>query len=93
MTLTTMIATVSPAASNYSESLSTLKYANRAKNIQNAARRNEDVSDKIIADVYLDDEEGVLRLGLRGRGKVHTAWIPLGTRLWRFLSHTFSFKI
>ena len=45
------------------------------------------------ADVYINDDEGVLRVGLRGRGKVHTDWIPLGTRLWRFLSHTFSFKI
>ena len=45
------------------------------------------------ASAYLDDEEGVLRLGLRGRGKVHTEWIPLGTRVGRFLSHTFSFKL
>lgn len=39
---TVMIATISPAASNYEESLSTLRYAERAKRIQNRPRVNED---------------------------------------------------
>jgi hypothetical protein len=39
--LTVMIATVSPAGVNYDETLSTLQYANRAKNIKNETRRNE----------------------------------------------------
>lgn len=41
-TRTTMIANVGPAASNAEETLSTLRYANRAKNIHNKPRVNED---------------------------------------------------
>jgi putative peptide zinc metalloprotease protein len=41
----------------------------------------------------IDDDEGVLRLGLRGTGRVYTAWQPLGTRLWRLMKHTFHFKM
>lgn len=37
-----MVANVGPAASNHEETLSTLRYANRAKNIQNKPRVNED---------------------------------------------------
>jgi multidrug efflux pump subunit AcrA (membrane-fusion protein) len=41
----------------------------------------------------LDDPNGLLRIGLRGQGRIYTAWQPLGTRLWRLLSHTFNFKM
>lgn len=37
-----MIAAVSPADYNYEETLSTLRYANRAKDIKNKPRINED---------------------------------------------------
>ena len=40
---TTMMAMVSPAFDSFSESLSTLKFATRAKKIKNEARINEDV--------------------------------------------------
>jgi hypothetical protein len=39
--LTVMIATVSPSVFNMEETLSTLQYANRAKNIKNESRVNE----------------------------------------------------
>lgn len=45
---TVMIATVSPAADNYEESLSTLRYADRAKRIVNHAVINEDPNAKVI---------------------------------------------
>jgi hypothetical protein len=45
---TLMIATISPAAINYEETLSTLRYANSAKNIVNRAVVNEDANAKII---------------------------------------------
>jgi putative peptide zinc metalloprotease protein len=35
----------------------------------------------------------LLRQGLRGRGKIHADPIPLASRLWRFITHTFNFKI
>lgn len=46
--LTCMIATVSPASFNTDETLSTLQYANRAKNIKNETHRNENVQERII---------------------------------------------
>ncbi|UXI17922.1 leptin receptor gene-related protein [Sarcoptes scabiei] len=41
-TKTLMVACISPAMNNYDETLSTLRYANRAKNIKNKPRINED---------------------------------------------------
>ncbi|XP_078261554.1 kinesin-like protein KIF13B isoform X1 [Rhinoraja longicauda] len=48
---TAMIATVSPAADNYNETLSTLRYADRAKNIINHAVVNEDPNARIIREL------------------------------------------
>ncbi len=45
------------------------------------------------AAVYLDDPEGVLRVGFRGHAKIHVAPQTLGQRLWRWLIHTFNFKL
>jgi len=45
---TLMIACVSPGENNYGETLSTLRYANRAKNIKNRPRINEDPKDALI---------------------------------------------
>ncbi|XP_034023417.1 kinesin-like protein KIF17 [Thalassophryne amazonica] len=47
-TRTLMIACLSPADSNYEETLSTLRYANRAKSIQNRPRINEDPKDALL---------------------------------------------
>lgn len=47
-TKTLMIACISPAESNYDETLSTLRYANRAKNISNKPQLNEDPTETII---------------------------------------------
>ncbi|KAL2083296.1 hypothetical protein ACEWY4_021069 [Coilia grayii] len=48
---TIMIATISPANVNYTETLSTLRYANRVKNIVNQPTVNEDGSVKIIREL------------------------------------------
>ena len=45
------------------------------------------------ARVPIDDPAGQYRLGLRGQARVYTRWLPLGTRLWRLMSHTFNFKL
>ncbi|KAK3601966.1 hypothetical protein CHS0354_020727 [Potamilus streckersoni] len=47
-TKTLMVACLSPADNNYEESLSTLRYANRAKNIQNKPKINEDPKDALL---------------------------------------------
>lgn len=42
------IANIGPATYNYDETVSTLRYANRAKNIKNVARINEDPKDALL---------------------------------------------
>jgi len=63
-TRTLMIACLSPAADSYDETLSTLRYANRAKNIRNRPTINEDPKDTVIRQ-YLD-EINRLKAMLRG---------------------------
>uniref|UniRef100_F7DUN2 StAR-related lipid transfer protein 9 n=1 Tax=Callithrix jacchus TaxID=9483 RepID=F7DUN2_CALJA len=48
---TIMIATVSPAHTSYSETMSTLRYASSAKNIINKPRVNEDANVKLIREL------------------------------------------
>uniref|UniRef100_A0A4W3JGB5 Kinesin family member 13B n=1 Tax=Callorhinchus milii TaxID=7868 RepID=A0A4W3JGB5_CALMI len=54
---TAMIATVSPSADNYDETLSTLRYADRAKNIINHAVVNEDPNATIIRELREEVEK------------------------------------
>ncbi|XP_039980600.1 kinesin-like protein KIF13B isoform X2 [Xiphias gladius] len=54
---TAMVATISPAADNYGETLSTLRYADRAKNIINHAVVNEDPNARIIRELREEVEK------------------------------------
>lgn len=45
-----MVACLSPADNNYDETLSTLRYANRAKNICNQPHINEDPKDTMLRE-------------------------------------------
>ena len=56
---TVMVATVSPSADSYEETLSTLRYADRAKRIVNHAVVNEDPNARIIRE--LREEVDMLR--------------------------------
>lgn len=49
-TKTVMVANIGPAGYNYEETLSTLRYANRAKNITNKPRINEDPKDTMLRE-------------------------------------------
>lgn len=51
------IANIGPADYNYDESISTLRYANRAKNIQNKAKINEDPKDALLRQFQKEIEE------------------------------------
>jgi hypothetical protein len=51
---TCMIANISPADYNYEETLSTLRYADRAKSIKNQPKINEDPKDTLIRE-YADE--------------------------------------
>ena len=53
-TKTIMIAAVSPANYNYDETLSTLRYASRAKFIQNKPKINEDPKDALLKE-YMEE--------------------------------------
>lgn len=53
-----MVACLSPADYNYEETLSTLRYANRAKNIKNKPHVNEDPKDAKLREA----QEEICRL-------------------------------
>ncbi|XP_010191858.1 PREDICTED: kinesin-like protein KIF3C, partial [Mesitornis unicolor] len=55
---TIMVATLGPASHSYEESLSTLRFANRAKNIKNKPRVNEDPKDTLLREF----QEEIVRL-------------------------------
>jgi hypothetical protein len=49
-----MVANIGPASYNYDESLTTLRYANRAKNIKNKPRINEDPKDALLREYQME---------------------------------------
>lgn len=63
---TLMIAAISPADYNFQETLGTLKYANRAKSIENAVSRNEDSNEKMIRE--LQEQIEALKMKLQNEG-------------------------
>ncbi|KAI8911609.1 P-loop containing nucleoside triphosphate hydrolase protein [Gorgonomyces haynaldii] len=62
---TLMIATLSPASYNYDETLSTLRYANRAKSIKNKPIVNEDPKDAMLKEYQKEIER--LREALKAK--------------------------
>lgn len=65
-TKTLMIANIGPADWNFDETMSTLRYANRAKNIQNKPKINEDPKDALLREYQ--DEISRLRAALELQG-------------------------
>ncbi|OWF50134.1 Kinesin-like protein KLP6 [Mizuhopecten yessoensis] len=65
---TIMIAALSPADINYDETLSTLRYADRAKKIKNKAVINENPMDKIIRE--LKEENDRLKKAMESGGMI-----------------------
>ncbi|XP_052386378.1 kinesin-like protein KIF28 [Carassius gibelio] len=64
---TVMIATLSPADICYEESLSTLRYAERAKRIQNKAVVNESPTERLVKELKAENAKLVLRLSRLGQ--------------------------
>ncbi|CAI4232029.1 unnamed protein product [Auanema sp. JU1783] len=62
---TVMVACIGPASYNYEETLGTLRYANRAKNIKNKPRINEDPKDALLRE--FQDEINRLRAMLTAK--------------------------
>lgn len=74
-TKTSIIATVSPANINLEETLSTLDYAHRAKNITNRPEINQKLSKKALLKEYTEEIERLRRdlLAARERNGVYLA--------------------
>ncbi|XP_076068236.1 uncharacterized protein LOC143040737 isoform X2 [Oratosquilla oratoria] len=68
-TKTSIIATVSPSSSNYDETLSTLDYAHRAKNIQNKPEVNQKLNKKELIGEYTEEIERLRRDLMASREK------------------------
>jgi len=70
-TKTVMVAAISPADYNCDETLSTLRYASRAKQIKNKPRVNEDPKDALLKQY--EDEIKRLKLALDSGPSIATA--------------------
>lgn len=62
---TVMVACIGPASYNFEETLGTLRYANRAKNIKNQPKINEDPKDALLREFQEEIEMLKERLRLR----------------------------
>ena len=71
------MANFGPADYNYDETISTLRYANRAKNIKNRAKVNEDPKDALLRQFQKEIEE--LRKALEDGGGSTRRW-----EIWTF---------
>lgn len=65
---TVMIANIGPADYNFDETISTLRYANRAKNIKNKAKINEDPKDALLREFQKEIEKLRAQLAEEGEG-------------------------
>lgn len=63
---TVMVANIGPASYNFEETITTLRYANRAKNIKNKPKINEDPKDALLRE--FQEEIGRLKRELEKRG-------------------------
>lgn len=63
---TVMVANIGPADYNYDETLNTLRYANRAKNIKNKPKINEDPKDALLRE--FQEEIARLKANLASKG-------------------------
>ena len=79
---TIMICAISPADVNFEESLSTLRYADRAKKIVNKAVINESLQDKMIRELKSENErlkKILLDAARKGTGVINLSELGLGS--------------
>jgi hypothetical protein len=74
---TLMIACVSPSSSNMDETLNCLRYANRAKNIQNHAVVNLDSTSQLVADLKVKIQRLAMDLIKVKSGKANECSLPM----------------
>jgi len=68
-----MIATMSPASYNFEETMSSLRYANRAKNIKNKPKINEDPKDAMLREYQEEIDRLKAKLGSKKGGGAKSA--------------------
>lgn len=66
---TVMVANLGPANYNYDETLTTLRYANRAKNIKNKPRINEDPKDALLREFQQEIARLKAQINQKGGGR------------------------
>lgn len=78
---TIMICAISPASMNYEETLSTLRYADRAKKIVNKAVINESATDKLIRELKAENDhlKQLLRKAAGGNGTININDLGMGS--------------
>ena len=79
---TIMICAISPSAVNYEESMSTLRYADRAKKIQNKAVINESVQDKMIRELKNENDrlkEMLIKAAREGNLAIDLSFLEIGS--------------
>lgn len=81
--VTLQCANIGPADYNYDETISTLRYANRAKNIKNKARINEDPKDALLRQFQKEIEELKKKLEEGTTPQFHNVFMSeLVSRMW-----------
>lgn len=78
---TVMVANIGPADYNYEETLITLRYANRAKNIKNKPKVNEDPKDTLLKEFQAEIERLRVQLEERRRQKVNAVMSESGEQI------------
>lgn len=70
---TVMVANIGPSSYNYEETLTTLRYASRAKNIKNKPRVNEDPKDTLLKEFQAEIDRLRLQLEERRRQRMSSS--------------------
>lgn len=66
-----MVANIGPSSYNYDETISTLRYASRAKNIKNTPKINDDPKDALLREYQGEIQRLKNLLSSRGRPPMH----------------------
>jgi putative peptide zinc metalloprotease protein len=77
---------------NVSPQLSSRAYGD-VETITDETGAERPISTSFQALARMDNLEGVVRPGMRGRAKIHAGYQTLGQRFWRYITQTFNFKL
>jgi hypothetical protein len=58
-----------------------------------SAGRQRPLNTSYQARVPLENADGGLKVGMRGRVKIYTGWKPLWHHIWRYAAQTFNFRL